>query len=98
MFPYTKDEMLNVFAYFFDSYSCRFGQEHPPLRREQIRRIIQRMPFFDDHRGRDVDLDAEYYPALIDSYFATPFRNCDYRINHFFSGRVREVRFYDAIY
>lgn len=35
---------------------------------------------------------------MIDAYFETEFYDCNYRINHFFSGQIRELRFYEEIY
>ena len=97
-FPYSVDDVLAVFAYFFDAYAAEIHQPHPPLKKEQILRIIEQMPFVDIHHGNVADLDADAYPVMIDRYFRTPFRNCDYRINHFFSGQIREMRFYEECY
>lgn len=97
-FPYSVDDVLEVFAYFFSAYASFANQEHPPLRKEQIRKIIEQMPFTDIHHGAIADIDHDSYPVMIDSYFATPFRNCDYRINHFFSGQIREMRYYEELY
>ena len=96
--PYTFIECLGVFLYFFRAYKKHTGADHPPLKREQIKRIMIKMPFYDDCQYRIADIDPAEYPVLIDAYFRTPFRGCDYRINHFFSGRVRELRMYETLF
>lgn len=48
--------------------------------------------------GRAGDHASEGYLILIDQHFQTEYQNCDYRINHFFSGSIRELRFYETCY
>lgn len=98
--PYTLQEVLDVFAYFFDAYEAEMGEVHPPIRKEQIKRIIQTMPYYDrtDITAGYTDISPEEYPILIDAYFQTPFKNCNYRINHFFSGMVRTMRMFEELY
>lgn len=98
--PYTLQEVLDVFAYFFDAYREAIGEDHPPIRREQIKRIVEAMPYYDKlpNSPGHPDILPEDYPVLIDSYFRTPFRNCNYHINHFFSGDIRTMRMYEELY
>lgn len=66
------------------------------------------MPFFDSESAREYDLFMKatgriptpdifpsVYPYIIQLHFKTKYRNCDYNINHFFSGRIRELRCYE---
>ena len=98
--PYTLDDVLFVFKYYFDAYEQKTTEPHPPLKKPQIVRIIQNMPYYDSPPNAPgcADIDPESYPVLIDSYFRTPFINCNYRINHFFSGDVRTMRMYEELY
>lgn len=96
--PYSLQEVLDVFGYFFEAYEAQMRETHPPIRRDQIKRIIDLMPFYDGISSSGVDIAPEDYPILIDSYFRTPFRNCNYRINHFFSGDIRTMRMYEELY
>ena len=93
--PYSFAESMSVFRYFFGAYEQAMGHPHPPIRTSQIVRICQDMPYLtQEYKGGSyADIDAEAYPAVIDAYFGSDFKNCDYRINHFFSGRIREMRF-----
>ena len=97
---YTLQEVLDVFEYFFDSYEAVTGEVHPPIRKEQIAKIIKAMPFYDEvpNASGYADIVPEAYPVLIDKYFQKPFRNCNYRINHFFSGDIRTLRMYEELY
>lgn len=98
--PYSLEEVLGVFRYYFEQYEAYMGAPHPSIRASQIERIIREMPYIDEtdkgHSTMDVDLDC--YEAMIDQHFQTRYRNCDYNINHFFSGRIRELRFYETCY
>lgn len=97
--PYTIEETLKVFWYFFSRYEEFTGEPHPPVKSGQIKRLAKAMPYM----GNDIisavaDIKPDEYPEIIDRYFNTPFKNCDYRINHFFSGKIREMRWYEMYY
>ena len=98
--PYSFEESMSVFRYFFEVYEQVMGHPHPPIRASQIVRICTDMPYLtpEDKGGSYADIDAEAYPAMIDAYFNTDFKNCDYRINHFFSGKIRELRYYETLF
>ena len=95
---YSLDEVLAVFSHYFQKYEDTFGEVHPNIRTEQIASIIERMPYLDDEHGRTQDIAPESYQDLIDQHFRTQYRNCDYRINHFFSGSIRTLRYYETLY
>lgn len=98
--PYTLEEALSVFRYFFQRFEAAQGTPHPPIRKQQIIRIMDAMPYTKqvDRGNKIAKINAESYPALIDAYFKTDFPNCNYRINHFFSGRIRELRYFEKLY
>lgn len=95
---YTQEQCLEVFRCYFQTYEDYIGRPHPPIRREQIERIMGEMPctVMEGRGGSLEPLAPEDYLDLIDLHFKTRYRNCDYNINHFFSGRIREMRLYDA--
>lgn len=95
---FTLEECLEVFEYFFACYQQHTGRAHPPLKKEQIINIIEKMPYITSETHGMFDTGPENYTILIDKYFETPFNNCDYRINHFFSGDIRTNRFYEELY
>ena len=97
---YCLEETLDVFRYYFEAYENHTGGPHPPIRASQIVRIARIMPYlYEDSVGGDyVEIEPKNYPAIIDQHFRTQYRNCDYNINHFFSGRIRELRYYETLY
>lgn len=94
---YSLEDCLQVFGSYFQTYEDCMGRPHPPIRAEQISRIMQSMPWVcEDDRGAVApDIEPGWYSDLITLHFKTKYRRCDYNINHFFSGRVRELRFYE---
>ena len=96
--PYRLGMVIGVFQYYFACYEQRFGEPHPNIRMDQIRRIISAMPYVnrDDIGGYYPDIDYDTYPFIIDRHFRTNYRNCDYNINHFFSGKIRELRLHEC--
>lgn len=92
---FTLDEVLSIFQYYLAKYEAIFKRPHPNIRMEQIERIIAAMPYLDDIHGSDFYIEPVDYEALIDKHFQTKYRKCDYNINHFFSGDIRMLRFYE---
>ena len=94
---YSKEDCMMVFEYFFRAYKYYRREDHPPLKREQIANLIVIMPYLDGRKSGVPDIDSFWYPDLIERYFTTEFKNCNYRINHFFSGKVRELRLQELL-
>lgn len=97
---YTLQDVLAVLRYFLAAYEFHRGEVHPNIRRGQLRRIIRAMDTYelDGLIGGQPDVDPDDYPALIDAYFETSFPRCDYRINHFFSGKIRALRAFESVF
>ncbi len=95
--PYSLDECLEVFRLYFQTYEEYMGHPHPPIRASQIARIMQNMPWIDGLSGGSIaDISPCDYQILIILHFKTKYRSCDYNINHFFSGKIRELRLHEA--
>ena len=97
---YSFAETMEVFHCYFETYEKYIGRPHPPIRAAQIARIIQLMPYLDESSvGSDYrEVEPENYPDVIDKHFRTKYRHCDYNINHFFAGRIRELRWFETVY
>ena len=97
--PYSLQDVLMVSRCYFGSYERCMEHPHPPIKATQIRRIIQEMPWIcpEDKGSRFADIDPECYTDIIHQHFNTRYRNCDYNINHFFSGKVRELRYFELL-
>lgn len=91
---YSFEEVLQVFQYYFETYELIFGEAHPMISIDQIARVITKMPFISD----DSIIAPEDYKIIIDQHFITNYQHCDYNINHFFSGRIREMRYFETLY
>lgn len=98
--PWTLEEYIWVFHKFFDTYRKTFSELHPHISQRQIRAIMDKMPYLtcESRYNTEEDLAPEDYGPMIDRYFDMDWENCDYRINHFFSGQIREMRFYEVLY
>lgn len=94
--PYSLEECLAVFRLYFQAYEEYVGYPHPPIRREQIDRIMQVMPAEGYYVSNVQEMMPVDYKYIIPLHFKTRYRRCDYNINHFFSGKIRELRLHEA--
>lgn len=81
---FSLDEVLDILHYFFEAYERHRGEPHPPLTVGNTIRIIEKL-------SDDSFIFIDNYTEYIDAYFDTRYRDCDYRINHFLSGRITEI-------
>lgn len=97
---YSLGDALSVFKYYFERYEEHTGHPHPAHPGRPDRADHPAMPWLCETSkfSSCVELEPFCYPPLIDKHFATKYRNCDYNINHFFSGKIRELRFYEELY
>lgn len=99
---YSTEDMVSILRRYFDRYREFTGHPHPKISEEQLSKIVEIMPYFREVSpeirkilgGKDPgpDILPEEYPEIIEQHFRTNYRNCDYNINHFFSGKIRELR------
>jgi len=102
---YTLDDVLSVFGEYFAAYEEFIGAVHPMLKVGQIKHIMAAMPYLtkDYQSAAPRDIEPDCYPDLIAQHFLTEYKGrdgngCDYNINHFFSGSIRELRYYETLY
>lgn len=98
--PFTEEEVLEVFDFYFSDYRVFRGRDHPRLGRENILKIIRKMhkdDFGNTYTVEDYVDGQSFKPRMIDKYFKTEFPNCDYNINHFFYGRIRSYRYQECL-
>jgi len=92
--------MLQVFAWYFQTFESSTGRVHPNLRTPQIAKIIEVMPACELSDANHIGLNPDDYKALIEQHFKTAYNvgrgGCDYNINHFFSGDIRALRYYET--
>ncbi len=87
---FTINECWDILVYYFLCYEEYTKHSHPPIKTELLTDILDKMGGNDD-----IEFDAECYRDMIILYFTTPFKNCDRNICHFFSGKIRELRYYE---
>lgn len=101
--PYTLEEVLSVFKCYFSLYEQKTGHPHPNIKMDQIRRIIQKMPYLtqkEELELRGTGFSGVFpvqYKYIIAQHFQTPYPACDFNINHFFAGRIRELRYRETV-
>lgn len=98
--PYPLEDVLEIFREYFREYELHMGHAHPAIRASQVARIVLDMPWIFQNAlsPQYADIAPDQYKAIIRRHFETKYRRCDYNINHFFSGKIREMRFYEACY
>lgn len=87
---YCIEDVFYIFVTYFEYYSAYTKHTHPPIKTGYVIKIIDSMSICGD-----IELNPETYPLLIECYFQTAFKNCDRNICHFFSGKIRELRYYE---
>lgn len=90
--PWSVKDCVKVFNYFYKRYKATQRKQHPKLSNRTIQSIIENLPFCALQNGDYIDLYPEDYIYLIDSYFKTPFKSCNYSLAHFMSGDIRAYR------
>lgn len=98
--PYSLEETLKVFFFYFERYEAYTGEAHPPIKASQIVKLSRLMPYLyaEDIGLNCCEIEPYQYPDIIRRHFETRYRNCDYNINHFFSGTIRELRLCEALH
>ena len=91
---YLLHEVMSIFCRYFEKFEQYRRIVHPNIRSEQIFSIIERMPYLDVER--ETYIVPGDYCAIIDKHFQTEYSKCDYNINHFFSGNIRLLRYYEV--
>lgn len=89
---FDTDDIKQFFRMYYD-YGWQIRKIKPTrLKNEQIEKIVNTICYINE---------VDFYPTLDDyklilvDYFTTDFPNCDYSINHFISGDVLLMRYYN---
>ena len=94
---YDLEDVIAIFRYYFESYESYFKTPHPFINFHQVLKIMNLMDEVeDDELNRSHCIDPGEYVDMIDKYFCTVYKNCDYNINHFFSGKIRLIKLYET--
>lgn len=74
-------------------YPAYYNQSHPYLKEEQLRYVHDRLLDFCDEHFTDVEGLQEMAKQFFDSV-----KNSDHNLNHFVSGDILELRYYECLY
>lgn len=90
------NEVVLIFKYYFEKFEKVMSVPHPRVNQNALIKILNELPYvYDEKYDFYVELTLNDYIEIIDKHFATRYRFCDYNIIHFFSGRIRLLRFYE---
>lgn len=95
------NEVIYIIRYFYSRYSMYFGTEHPRINNKTMDSVVRNIIDGTENMivGGLLDaVDRDDYVLMIDKYFDTYFKNCDYNIQHFMTSGIRELRYYEAVY
>ena len=99
---YSLEDVLSVFRHYFETYEFTLHKVHPMISVNQTARIIEKMPQLEEAGLGSLsatEMPPYCYPTMIDQHFATTYSDdCDYNINHFFSGAIRNYRYSETLY
>lgn len=94
--PYTAEELAEVFDLFFHKFRLFTGREHPEPKPGKLFTLAVVLPYYSatttDPRlisGKACEILPEQYGRIMDNYFASKYRGCNYHIDHFFAGSIR---------
>lgn len=88
----TIEDVKELFVMFYEIGNCRRGTKPTRLKNEQVENIIESLYRIGDD---EFEPSLEDYKLIIEDYFKQDFPNCDYGINHFISGDVLLMRYYN---
>lgn len=95
-YPLDFCDVIKVFEFYFNEYESRVGMRHPKLNLKAMHQILEVLPFiYDSNLDKEIPLLVDDYRQIIKMHFSTEYRFTDYNILHFFSGRIRLLRFYE---
>lgn len=90
--PYYEDvpDIINLFIRKYDEH---FSEPHGNIPQKNIGKLYEAITDgIEDTLGYMVDDSVETYEGLIDCYFERDdYKDCDYRIYHFFSNDIRRI-------
>ena len=89
---------INVFRYYYERYREVFRKDHPHISSDTVSWILEALPVARSEDGDELYLSPDEYPQLIDAHFETKYSRCNYSIAHFMTGKIRFLKYYEAVY
>ena len=97
---YNQDIYENIdlaIQYYLNRYEEIFNKEHPNMKYEQWDNVVWEMISIKDseYDRERYDIEFDRWKEIIDKHFNTRYRNCDYHLPHFISGKIIKNRFHE---
>ncbi len=91
---YTDDiGAIEVVEHYMETYKDNRDQEHPRLKIDQWRSVVDNLFILDIYD----EVDERTLMDMIDKHFMTTYKDgCDYNILHFMSGDIRKHRYFEV--
>jgi len=86
----ANDYEIDNVQYYLQKYKRFTGKEHEPLKPSQWKRVFNEITSAGDNEVLGND-----FKRIVDQYFKTDYKDCDYNINHFISGKIMLNRYYE---
>ena len=96
-----RESIREIIYFFYREYFYSTGREHPRLNQEVMNKCVRKLIDGTDIICDGIDMDGdgvEFYKAMIEKYFNTRFKNCNYALPHFMSDEIRNNRYYETMY
>lgn len=88
-----RSDIIECIEYYMSLYWDYRGTKHPDLKGEQWVNVAENLFYCDGLEFSDTDMFA-----MMEKHFKTKYKDCDYNILHFMSGKIRELRMYEEAY
>jgi len=88
-YAHNDYEIDNV-IYYFRKYKEVMKKEHEPLKPSQWEEVFNEITSAGDN-----EVLGKQFKRIVDQHFKTEYKNCDYNINHFVSGKIMLNRYYE---
>lgn len=89
---FAAQDVKEFFEMYYRIGSAMRGIEPIKLKNEQIANVVRAIAYIDKV---EYEPDLDDYQMMIRDYFKQKFEDCDYSINHFISGDVMLMRYYN---
>ena len=89
---FAAQDVKEFFEMYYRIGSAMRGIEPIKLKNEQIEKVVRAIAYIDKV---EYEPDLDDYEMMIRDYFKQKFEDCDYSINHFISGDVLLMRYYN---
>lgn len=94
---FDVEDATSIFRHYLSTYKLTMGYAHPPVSLRQVTDYCAKLPYIPNpETGEAIEITPDYYIHMIDQYFCVDFPDCNYNMQHFFSGNIRYYRYLET--